>query len=56
MKLIYPFNANVERRIRLEGRIIGKFLTLPKHEELTLNSMTQAREKWNSLALSRADF
>ena len=51
-----PFHANVERRLKLEGRIIGKFLTLPKHEDIILNSMTQTREKWNFLVLTRANF
>ena len=46
---------NVERRLRFEGRIIRKFLTLPKHEDEILNSMTQTRKKWNSLVLSKAD-
>ena len=42
--------------MRLEGRIIGKFLALPKHEDIILNSMTRTRKKWNSMVLSRADF
>ena len=46
---------NVERRLRFEGRIIRKFLTLPKHEDEILNSMTQTRKKLNSLVLSKAD-
>ena len=46
---------NVERRLRLEGRIIRKFLTLAIHEDVILNSMTQTRKKWNSLVLSRDD-
>ena len=37
-------------------RIIGKTLTLHKHEDIMLNSMNQTREKWDSLILSRADF
>ena len=37
---------------RLKGRIIGKTLTMPKQEDIILNSMTQAKEKWNSFALS----
>ena len=32
-KLTHPFHANVERRLRLEERIIGKTLTLPKQEK-----------------------
>ena len=34
---------------------MGKTLTSSRHEDITLNSMTQTREKWDSLALSRAD-
>ena len=30
-------------------------LALPKQEDITLNSMTQTREKWDSLVLSRGD-
>ena len=41
---------------RLEGRIIGNTLNLPKHEDVILNSMTQTREKLDSFVLSRADF
>ena len=37
-------------------RIIGKTLPLPRHGDIILNSMTQTREKWDSLVLSRADF
>ena len=31
-------------------------MPLPKHADIILNSMTQTREKWDSLVLSRADF
>ena len=34
-------------------RIIGKTLPLPRHKDIILNSMTQTKEKWDSL--SRAD-
>ena len=34
---------------------MGKTLTSSRHEDITLNSMTQTREKWDSLALSRTD-
>ena len=34
---------------------MGKTLASSRHEDITLNSMTQTREKWDSLALSRAD-
>ena len=37
-------------------RVIGKNLTLPKHEDIILNSLTQVREKWVSLFLRRANF
>ena len=30
-------------------RVIGKNLTLPKHEDIILNPLTQVREKWVSL-------
>ena len=41
----------------LQSRIVGKCLTLPKHEGIILNSMTQTtRGKWDFLVLSRADF
>ena len=30
-------------------RFIGKALSLPKHENIILNSMMQTREKWDSL-------
>ena len=36
--------------------VIEKTLTLPKHEDIMLHSMTQTREKWQSIVLSRADF
>ena len=36
-------------------RHIRKSFTLLKHEDI-LNSMTQTREKWDTLALSRAEF
>ena len=39
-----------------QARIIGKTLTLPKHEDIILNSMIETREKLDSLDLSRADF
>ena len=39
-----------------QARIIEKTLTLFEHEDIILNSMTQTREKWDSLVLSRADF
>ena len=31
-------------------------MTLPKHEDIILNSMTHIREKWDSLVLSGTDF
>ena len=31
-------------------------MTLPKQEHLILNSMTQTKEKWDSLVLNRANF
>ena len=40
----------------ISTKIIGKALTLPKQEDITLNSMTQTREKWDSLVLSKGDF
>ena len=52
----FSFHGNVKRRLRLEGRIIGKISTLPKHEDIVLNSITQTKEKCTSLVLSRADF
>ena len=53
-KNIYTSHANVDRRLdRLEGRIIEKIYTMPQQEDMILNFMTQAKEKWNSLALSR---
>ena len=55
-KLLQTFSCKSWTSTRLEGRIIGKTLTLPKHEDIIINSMTQTREKWNSLALSRTDF
>ena len=40
--------------VRLE--LSEKNLPLPKHGDLILNSMTQAREKWDSHLLSRPEF
>ena len=40
----------------LQTRIIGKSLTVPKHKDIILSSMTQTTEKLDSLVLSRADF
>ena len=37
-------------------KVIGKTLTLLKQKDIILNSMTQTREKWDSLAFSRGDF
>ena len=37
-------------------RVNRKTLTLPKHKDTILTPMTQGREKWESLALKRADF
>ena len=54
--MIYHFHANGKRRLRLLVRVIGKTLTLLKHEDMILSYMTQTREKWDSLVLSRADF
>ena len=33
-----------------------KTSTLPKHEDIIQNSMSQTREKWESIVLSRDDF
>ena len=54
--MIYHFHANGKRRLRLLVRVIRKTLTLLKHEDMILSCMTQTREKWDSLVLSRADF
>ena len=35
---------------------VAKTLTPLKQEDVTLNSKTQTREKWDSLVLSRGDF
>ena len=35
---------------------VAKTLTPIKQEDVTLNSKTQTREKWDSLVLSRGDF
>ena len=45
-----PFSCKRLTSTRLEGGIIGKTLTMPKQEDIILNSMTQTKEKWNSLA------
>ena len=37
-------------------KVIGKTLTLLKQKDIILNSMTQTREKWDSLVFSRGDF
>ena len=37
--IIYRIHENVERQLRLSGNT-GKTETLPKHEDITLNSMT----------------
>ena len=39
-----------------EVKVIGKTLTLLKQKDIILNSMTQTREKWDSLVSSRGDF
>ena len=36
--------------------IIQKTLTLPKHKDIILSSMTQKTEKWDSLVMSKAEF
>ena len=39
-----------------EVKVIGKTFTLLKQKDIMLNSMTQTREKWDSLVFSRGDF
>ena len=39
-----------------EVKVIGKTFTLLKQKDIILNSMTQTREKWDSLVSSRGDF
>ena len=45
MKFIYRFHANAERRQDWQDRIIRKTLSLPKQEDIILNSMTQTKKK-----------
>ena len=42
------------KSVRVE--LSEKFLSLPRHGDIILNSMTQTREKWDSHVLSRPDF
>ena len=37
--IIYRIHANIERQLRLPGKI-GKNVSLPKHDDIKLNSMT----------------
>ena len=64
---IKPFSPNTQNSFNVfmqtlnvdsdwQARIIGKTLTLPKHKDIILSSMTQTTKKWDSLVLNRADF
>ena len=37
-------------------RVIGKTLTLSKHEDTVTNFMTQTKENWDPFVLSRTNF
>ena len=52
----YQPKSNVESTLKCLLGQVGKTLTLLKQEDIILNSMTRAREKWDSLDLSRGDF
>ena len=46
------FNVHEDYQVR----VTRKTLTLLKQEDIILKSMTQIREKWDSLVLSRGNF
>ena len=43
--IIYRFYASVECQLRLLEIRLGKTLTLTKHEDMVLNSLTKTRER-----------
>ena len=41
-------SKKLKKKNQKKQRVAGKTLTLPKHEDIVLNSITKTRKRWDS--------